>query len=103
MPPLHKLLYPPSPCTWGHMQTAPHFSWDSSIGKFVGPVQKSNLEKAISEAARLEEEKLVRYFLIYIILNAFPWQHTPTQAKLTRSKLLMKTMAQQRLKVSGHF
>ncbi len=41
------------------MQTAPQFSWDSSIGKFVGPAQKSNLEKAVSEAARVEEEKLV--------------------------------------------
>ena len=42
------------------MQTAPQFSWDSSIAKFIGPAQKSNLEKAESEAARLEEEKLVR-------------------------------------------
>ena len=47
------------------MQTAPRFSWDPSIGKFVGPVQKANLEKAVSEAARLEEEKLVRDFKLH--------------------------------------
>ena len=42
------------------MQTAPQFSWDSSIGKFIGPAQKSNLEKAMAETARAEEEKQVR-------------------------------------------
>lgn len=46
---------------WGVvMQTAPQFCWDSNIGKFIGPAQKSNLEKIESEAARLAEEKQVR-------------------------------------------
>lgn len=53
-----ELLYPL--LVSGDMQTAPQFSWDSSIAKFIGPAQKSNLEKAESEAAKLEEEKLVR-------------------------------------------
>lgn len=98
---------PPTPCFGGHiiMQTAPQFSWDSSIGKFVGPAQKSNLEKAMAETARAEEEKQVKDLKHCMVLNVFPTTYmymcTPLQAKLTRSKLL-KTMAQQRLKVRGH-
>ena len=41
------------------IQTAPAFTWNSAINRYVGPAQKTTMENKITEAAKQEEEKHV--------------------------------------------